>query len=101
MKNATMHSGTQVVTVFDVDLTVIFEYSEITPEKLGSSVENSYPASGGEVTLLSIFINDWYVFDLLSDKVKDIITQQIKDGLSEFILSRQEGEKADGRTYNS
>ena len=82
--------ATKLVTVYDVDFIVHFDYEPYIPAKVSGPPENCHPAEGGEVSINDILIDNWNVTDILSSHVADQIKVILEEQLPEIEAADKE-----------
>lgn len=60
---------TDTVYYNDVELIIQYEYNKYIPAKISGPPEQCYPAEGGDVEILSIWLEDTDISELLHDDV--------------------------------
>jgi hypothetical protein len=79
-----MPSSIKEVNMFDVDLTVHFDYTHFVPARISGPPEDCHPAEGGEVDVTSVYIGQWDVTELLSEKVVTLLEAHITENVPEM-----------------
>ena len=74
----------RIVTVNEVDFRVVFDATPLVPEYISGPPEDCYPAEGGEVEILDIFIGDVNVNQVISELVDKEIQSKLEEDISEI-----------------
>lgn len=70
----------RTLTIFDVEMRVVFNASPYVPAKTWGAPENCHPAEGGEVEVLEVYIGDIEVSDVISETVEEMIQTTLEEG---------------------